>query len=91
MNLAHDASSEFIFTVRTGAVPSGTVIANQDYQVLNPLSGVAVGEAYSVTVINPILFIYKETDSLPPRLEPGNDLHSHRAQQRLTGYPSGGH
>ena len=66
MSLAHDEAADFLFTVRTGAVPSGTVIANQDYQVSNPLSGVAVGEAYSVTVINPILFIYKETDPFPP-------------------------
>ncbi len=45
---------------------SGTVIANEQYQVENALSGIVSGEVYTVTVIDPVLFLYKETDPFPP-------------------------
>jgi len=66
VSLNRGESSEFSYSVLVGDVPSGTVITNEHYQVENPLSGVAVGEPYTVTVLDPILFIYKETDPFPP-------------------------
>ena len=59
-------TSEFTFTVGVDNVLSGTVIANDDYQVANPESGVALGEPYTVTVIDPILYIHKSVQPYPP-------------------------
>jgi uncharacterized repeat protein (TIGR01451 family) len=66
VSLTTGESSQFTFTVQVKDVPSGTVIANDHYQVANSLSGVAVGEPYTVTVLDPVLFIYKDTDPFPP-------------------------
>jgi len=66
VSLARGESSSFTYAVQVDDVVSGTVIANEHYQVENPLSGVASGEAYTVTVRDPILFLYKETDPFPP-------------------------
>lgn len=66
VNLRRGESTQFTYTVQVDDVLSGTVIANEDYQVSNELSGVVSGEPYTVTVLDPILFIYKETDPFPP-------------------------
>ena len=66
VSLATGETSYFSYTVKVNKVVSGTVIANEDYQVDNPLSGVASGDPYTVTVLNPILLLYKETDPFPP-------------------------
>lgn len=66
VSLPHGATDQFPLVVQVGAVPSGTVITNDRYQVENPMSGAVVGEPYTVTVRDPILFIYKETDPFPP-------------------------
>jgi uncharacterized repeat protein (TIGR01451 family) len=66
VNLARGDSTHFTYTVQIDDVLSGTVIANEHYQVANDLSGVVSGESYTVTVLDPILFIYKETDPFPP-------------------------
>lgn len=66
VSLATGESSQFTYTVLVDDVLSGTVIANEHYQVENPLSGVVSGEAYTVTVRDPSLFLYKETDPFPP-------------------------
>jgi uncharacterized repeat protein (TIGR01451 family) len=59
-------TSEFTFTVSIDDVVSGTVIANDDYRVANPESGVTVGEPYTVTVVDPILYIHKSVQPYPP-------------------------
>ena len=66
VNLDTGASSVFTFTVNVSDVPSGTVLTNQDYQVSNPTSGVAAGEPYTVTVVDPIFLIGKFTTPDPP-------------------------
>lgn len=66
VSLATGESDDFSFTVQVNDVLSGTVIANEQYQVENTLSGVVSGEPYTTTVLDPKLFIYKETDPFPP-------------------------
>ena len=56
----------FTFSVDVGNVPSGTVIANADYQVASPQTGVTAGELYTVTVVDPILSLSKYTWPDPP-------------------------
>ncbi len=65
VSLDTGATSVFTFSVNVkSGVPSGTVITNDNYQV-SPF-GVAPGEAYTVTVINPDLYIAKVADPEPP-------------------------
>jgi uncharacterized repeat protein (TIGR01451 family) len=59
-------TTAFTFSVDVGDVPSGTVIANEDYQVASPASGVATGDLYTVTVVDPILSISKRVWPDPP-------------------------
>jgi uncharacterized repeat protein (TIGR01451 family) len=66
VNLGTGESEKFVFSVNVGDVLSGTVLYNSNYQVSNPLSGIAAGEIYTVTVLDPILFLYKETIPFPP-------------------------
>ncbi|MDT8306933.1 MAG: hypothetical protein RRC07_13450, partial [Anaerolineae bacterium] len=66
LTLATGETAEFTFAVTTGDVPSGTVITNDDYSVASAQTGIAVGEPYTMTVIDPILFIYKEVSPDPP-------------------------
>jgi len=56
----------FTFSVDVRNVPSGTVIANADYQVASPQTGVTAGELYTVTVVDPILSLSKYTWPDPP-------------------------
>jgi len=58
-------TTEFTFSVDVSNVPSGTVIANEDYQVASPV-GVAHGDVYTVTVVDPIFLLFKETWPDPP-------------------------
>jgi uncharacterized repeat protein (TIGR01451 family) len=59
-------TTAFTFSVTVDDVLSGTVITNDDYRVVNPLSGVAVGEVHTATVIDPIFFLAKEVWPDPP-------------------------
>ena len=56
----------FTFSVDVGDVPSGTVIANQAYQVAGAGIGTAAGEPYTVTVVDPILTLNKYAWPDPP-------------------------
>jgi uncharacterized repeat protein (TIGR01451 family) len=58
-------TSEFTFSVNVDA-PSGTVITNADYQVDSLETGVAPGDVYTVTVVDPILSLFKEVWPDPP-------------------------
>jgi len=58
-------TTEFTFSVDVSNVPSGTVIANEDYQVASPV-GVARGDVYTVTIVDPILSLFKEIWPDPP-------------------------
>ena len=66
VTLQHGETTAFTFSVTVDDVPSGTVVSNVNYQVSNPESGIAVGELYTATVIDPILLISKVTDPAPP-------------------------
>ncbi|GEM_PF-1456446 len=56
----------FTFSVTVGDVPSGTVIANDEYRVASPETGVTAGEPYTVTIVAPIFLLSKETWPDPP-------------------------
>jgi uncharacterized repeat protein (TIGR01451 family) len=66
VNLGTGETEDFIYSVQVGDVPSGTVIVNDNYRVQNPESDLAVGKVYTTTILDPILFLYKETDPFPP-------------------------
>ena len=57
---------EFTFSVEVGDVPSGTVIANEFYNVAGPEAGVAFGEPYTVTIVEPIFLLSKQVWPDPP-------------------------
>lgn len=59
-------STEFAFSVDVANVLSGTVIANETYQVAGAGIGTAVGEPYTVTVIDPVLSLNKYVWPDPP-------------------------
>lgn len=59
-------STQFTFSVDVADVPSGTVIANREYQVTSPETGLTAGVPYSVTIIDPILYLSKEVWPDPP-------------------------
>ena len=56
----------FSFSVDVGSVLSGTVITNDDYQVDSPVTEVETGEPYTVTVVDPIFYLFKEVWPDPP-------------------------
>ena len=56
----------FTFSVDVGNVPSGTVITNDDYRVTSLETGMAVGELYTVTVVDPIFLLSKHVWPDPP-------------------------
>lgn len=66
VTLLHGETSVFTFSVQVDDVVSGTVLNNEQYQVENPLSGLAVGEPYTLTVVDPILFVNKIIIPDPP-------------------------
>lgn len=66
VNLDTGDTSAFTFTVTVGDVPSGTVVTNANYSVVGE-NGVPVpGEAYTVTIIDPILSLAKYVEPDPP-------------------------
>lgn len=65
INLDLGQSTSFTFTVDVNDVLSGTVIANEDYAVAAPF-GVKAGELYTVTVVDPILWLAKQVWPDPP-------------------------
>lgn len=66
LDLGTGESSQFDFTVQVGDVPSGTVVSNLDYTVSSTVSELSAGAPYTVTVVDPILLLYKDTDPFPP-------------------------
>jgi len=58
-------TTEFTFSVDIDDVVSGTVISNVDYTVDGP-SGVVTGAVYTVTVVDPVLSLTKQTWPDPP-------------------------
>lgn len=66
LTLSTGASEVFTFSVDIAAVPSGTVITNQAYQIDSALTGVSAGDPHTVTVVDPDLFISKTTWPDPP-------------------------
>jgi uncharacterized repeat protein (TIGR01451 family) len=64
MNLRDEEA--FTFSVRVDDVLSGTVIANNYYQVDSSETDVTYGEPYTVTVVEPILHLYKSVWPDPP-------------------------
>lgn len=66
VTLGTGETEEFVFVVTTDDVISGTVITNDDYSVSSTANGLSAGEPYTTTVIDPILFIYKEVAPDPP-------------------------
>jgi uncharacterized repeat protein (TIGR01451 family) len=58
-------TSVFTFSVTVDDVLSGTVVTNDQYDVTWP-DGTSLGEVYTVTVIDPILFISKYVQPDPP-------------------------
>jgi uncharacterized repeat protein (TIGR01451 family) len=59
-------TTEFTFSVDVSDVPSGTMIANADYQVASPQTGVKSGELYTVTVVDPVFMLSKHVWPDPP-------------------------
>jgi len=66
VNLAFGEATTFTFSVDIDNVPEGTIINNAAYQVASAVTGVTVGEAYTVTVVKPSLKLFKEVSPDPP-------------------------
>lgn len=66
VNLDTGETTSFVFSVDVSNVSSGTVIANNDYQVESALGDVTAGEPYTVTVVDPELWLVKEIWPDPP-------------------------
>ena len=66
LDLDYGQETQFTFSVDVGDVPSGTKIANTTYSASSPEAGVTAGEPYTVTIIDPILSLFKEIDPDPP-------------------------
>ena len=66
VNLDTGETTSFVFSVDVSNVSSGTVIANNDYQVESAIGDVTAGEPYTVTVVDPELWLVKEVWPDPP-------------------------
>ncbi len=66
VNLDTGDTSVFTFTVLVNDVPSGTVVTNADYSVVGPNGIPTPGEAYTVTILDPILSLAKYVQPDPP-------------------------
>lgn len=66
VNLDTGENTSFVFSVDVSDVPSGTVIANDTYQVESQSGDVTVGEPYTVTVVDPEFWLVKEVWPDPP-------------------------
>lgn len=58
-------ATAFTFSVGVGDVASGTVIANEDFQVVSPM-GLVTAEPYTVTIVDPIFLFSKYVWPDPP-------------------------
>ena len=67
VTMAMGEQETFVFSVNVDEdVVSGTVIANETYQVNSIATGIVSGELYTVTVLDPILILDKQTWPDPP-------------------------
>ena len=66
VSLDSGESDVFTFSVNVGDVLSGTVIWNDNYRTSSPQANLAVGEPYTVTIINSILHLSKYVWPDPP-------------------------
>jgi len=66
VTLATGEGTQFTFSVDVGDVSSGTVIANEAYEVAGAGIATAAGEPYTVTVVDPILSLNKYAWPDPP-------------------------
>ena len=67
VTMALGEQETFVFSVNVDAdVISGTVIANDNYQVNSIATGIVPGELYTVTVLDPILILDKSVWPDPP-------------------------
>jgi uncharacterized repeat protein (TIGR01451 family) len=66
VNLEFGESSVFTFSVDVADVTSGTVIYNDSYWVESAESDLSAGSPYTVTIIDPILSLFKRTEPDPP-------------------------
>jgi len=66
VDLAFQESDVFTFSVEVADIPSGTIINNADYYVSSAQTEISAGEPYTVTVIDPILYISKDVQPHPP-------------------------
>ena len=66
VDLDLEESTSFTFSVTINDIPSGTVIANTNYQVEAHDVGITHGELYTVTVVDPIFYLSKQVNPDPP-------------------------
>jgi uncharacterized repeat protein (TIGR01451 family) len=66
LSLDTGASSVFTYSVTVADVTSGTVLTNDHYQISSTPTGVAYGQPYTLTVVDPQFFISKVTWPDPP-------------------------
>ncbi|MGD8791268.1 MAG: hypothetical protein PVF47_01855 [Anaerolineae bacterium] len=66
ISLGFGEGTSFWFSVDVGDVPSGTEIVNKEYSATSPDTGVTAGDPYTVTIVDPILTLYKEIWPDPP-------------------------
>ncbi len=66
VNLETGEKTAFVFSVNVGAVPSGTIIANEEYQVESQLGDVTAGKILTTTVVEPEFWLVKEAWPDPP-------------------------
>jgi uncharacterized repeat protein (TIGR01451 family) len=66
VSLNTDETSVFTFSVTVDDVLSGTAVTNNHYDVTDPDDVPSPGEVYTVTVIDPILYISKYVRPDPP-------------------------
>jgi uncharacterized repeat protein (TIGR01451 family) len=66
VTLGTGATSIFTFSVTVDDVVSGTVITNDQYDVTGPDGIPSPGEIYTVTIVDPILYISKYAQPDPP-------------------------
>jgi uncharacterized repeat protein (TIGR01451 family) len=66
LTLNTGATQVFTFSVDIAAVPPGTIITNQTYQVDSTVTSVTAGDPYTITVVAPEFFISKITWPDPP-------------------------
>jgi len=66
VTLGFGQSTVFTFSAHVGDVSSGTVILNDNYRASSPQANLAVGEPYTVTIVDPIFRLSKHVWPDPP-------------------------